>query len=156
MCSAAWSKGRRSRTPMPRSEPTYTVQHRIGLGPRVDPTYDSEVGRALADLEAAGSGDSAGLAGESRTSRTSGYIELFSANVPAIGRPLSAFEQLEALLAVTYGLPERAFRAFGLRGSIERPHVWTQITGLRYLTTDSATGVALPLILSILPPNLPS
>ncbi|MGE0750560.1 MAG: S8 family serine peptidase [Variibacter sp.] len=67
--------------------------------------------------------------GESRTSQTSGYIELFSD-----GRH-SAFDQLRAFFAVLYdreALPVA-------------PHVWTQVERVRYLTSDAAAGAALPL-----------
>jgi subtilisin family serine protease len=110
------------------------VASRPGLGPRIDPSYDAEVGRILAQLQS----------GQSRKSTASGYIELLGETRPAFGRR-TPYDELKALFAVVWGLPRRAYRLFGRLGRGERPHVWTTITRLRYLTTDPGAGVALPL-----------
>ena len=115
--------------------PVYKVTNRPGLGPRVDPTYDAEVGRTLAALQA----------GQSVTSSASGYIELFGADTPDAGSVRLPYDDLKALFAVVYGLPRRANRIFGRFGRSDPVHVWTQISQLRYLTTDADTGIAIPL-----------
>jgi subtilisin family serine protease len=108
---------------------------RPGLGPRIDPLYDAEFGRTFADLSP----------GQSRTLHTSGYIELFTQTAQQSAPARTAYEQLQALMAVVHRQPKRAFPDMGLFGIADAPHVWAQVKRLRYLTTDPDTGIALPL-----------
>jgi hypothetical protein len=115
--------------------PIYSTQYRHGLGPRIDPSYDAEVGRVRAAL----------ASGQTRSSPARGYIELLTRRDGVPGLPWTPYDQLVALFAVVYGLPTVMLRRFVVLRIGEAPLVWTQITRLRYLTTDSVTGVALPL-----------
>ena len=82
--------------------PAYRAQIRPGLGPRIDPSYDAEVGRILGELQS----------GQTRRSTTSGYIELLGETNQASGQR-TAYDELKALFAVVWGLPGRAYRQFG-------------------------------------------
>jgi subtilisin family serine protease len=97
--------------------------------------YDAEFGRVLAGLSPGGS----------RTEHTSGYIELFTHTAEPPGPARTAYEQLQALLAVVHGQTRRAFPTMAWFGLASAPHVWAQVKRLRYLTSDPDTGVALPL-----------
>jgi subtilisin family serine protease len=106
------------------------VRARWGLGPRVDPHFDARVGRAAVGLGS----------GQQSSAVATGYIELLGA------RP---YDYLVALFEVLYDRPpfgSSTFYSFTKKLKIhDRPNIWTQIRALRYLTTDAATGVALPL-----------
>jgi subtilisin family serine protease len=112
----------------------YTVRHRPGLGPRIDPSYDAEVGRLLASPSPGGARSTAG-----------GYIELISRDGAGSIPPISAHEQLVALLAVFFDAPEHAENMLSKMRRDSAPLVWTQIKEIRYLTSDQEAGVALPL-----------
>ena len=108
---------------------------RWGMGPKVDPHFDAHVGRIGARV----------TKGEDASQPLSGHIDLDG------DRPWMV---LQALLAVLYGEPPAAGLLAGaglldrLRialGAREAPQAWTHIRAIRYLTTDPACGVALPM-----------
>lgn len=106
----------------------YSIRRRWGMGPMVDHHFDAGVGRVVARLR-----DGAAEAG-----LVAGYIELEE-------RP---WVVLQALLAVLYGAPpepaplSRALAALGMRVP---PPAWKHVREIRYLTTDPACGIALPM-----------
>ena len=103
------------------------MRARWGLGPRIDPHFDAKIGRAVM-----GRGPGPGI--------DTGYIELSGP---------SPYDNLVALFETLYDhslFGSSKFVRFTKKLKIhDRPNVWTQIDSLRYLTTDAATGVALPL-----------
>ena len=119
------------------------LRARRGLGPRIDPHFDAAVGRlvvdptnsrwpTLAPTERNASNEKAMLA--------TGYIELVGV------RPYNSFIALLAAIFDPAGRSMPLHHRLAFRLNIhDRPQVWTQITALRYLTTDEVTGVALPL-----------
>ncbi|HWL93686.1 MAG TPA: S8 family serine peptidase [Phycisphaerae bacterium] len=108
----------------------FNLRMRWGLGPRIDPHFDARVGRAVAEL----------ASGAKITAFGTGYIELLGK------RP---YDDLKVLLETifyeaAYGATFSPWRRF--KEMIhDRPTVWKQIRGLRYLTTDESTGLSLPL-----------
>ncbi|MCL4767309.1 MAG: S8 family serine peptidase [Hyphomicrobiaceae bacterium] len=113
----------------------YRARHRHGLGPRIDPTYDAEVGRLLASMSE----------GQTHSGLARGYIELLRRSGPGGEIIWTPYQQLIAIFAVVYRVPHLVLRHVGALRIADAPLVWTQITRLRYLTSDGATGVALPL-----------
>lgn len=107
-----------------------TLRTRWGLGPGIDPHFDARVGRIAVGLDE----------GESKSSRATGYLEFTGVH---------AWEYLEALMAVLYkqapGGSGPMYRLSSALGLHDRPFVWTQVSALRYLTSDPNTGVALPM-----------
>src|SRR5262244_996892 len=97
------------------------VRARWGLGPRVDPHFDARVGRAAVDL----------APDQQSSAVATGYIELLGP---------TPYDYLEALFEVLYDqAPHGAGRFYRLAQKLkihDRPHVWTQIRALRYLTSD--------------------
>src|SRR5258706_3546358 len=89
--------------PAANAAPSYTIYYRHGLGPRIDPSYDAEVGRVRAAL----------AAGQTRSTPARGYIELVTRRDPVVGIPWTPYDQLIALFAVVYGLPTVMLRRFG-------------------------------------------
>ena len=119
------------------------LRARRGLGPRIDPHFDAAVGRLVIDPTssrwptlAPGEGN----VSNEQAKLATGYIELVGM------RPYDSFIALLAAIFDPAGrsMPWVQRWTFWL-GMHDRPHVWTQITALRYLTTDEVTGVALPL-----------
>lgn len=110
----------------------YSIRQRWGMGPKVDPHFDARVGRIAAMPANAGG----------KPSKASGYVELDGED---------PWGYLQEMLAALYA--EK--RPQGIAGEIdgnERPLAWTQITGIRYLTTDPGCGVALPMHAFMPPP----
>lgn len=120
----------------------YALQLRWGLGPRVDPYFDARVGRAV--LEHKPGQESAHQKGLGPVASPSlvatGYIELGGA---------SPYQYLVRLLEETYDQQARGSALSfwsRLKARIhDRPNVWRIVRGVRYLTTDPDTGIALPL-----------
>jgi subtilisin family serine protease len=108
---------------------------RWGMGQRIDPHLDAHVGRISARAPTV----------EDPTQPVSGHIELEG------DRPWMV---LQALLAVLYGESPAAGLVAGASlldrvrvglGTPEIRQAWTHVREIRYLTTDPACGVALPM-----------
>ena len=119
------------------------LRARWGLGPRIDPHFDAAVGRLVVDPTNSRwptLAPTEGNASNEKAKLATGYIELVGV------RPYNSFIALLAAIFDPAGrsmpLVQRLAFRFGIH---DRPHVWTQIAALRYLTTDEVTGVALPL-----------
>ncbi|MEJ8838392.1 S8 family serine peptidase [Ramlibacter sp. AN1133] len=110
----------------------YSIRARAGMGPSVESRFDARVGRVAPSAQAEAAAQPQARA------QASGFIE-FDGEKP--------WEYLQALLAVMYGEPPGfglLYRLFG--ASLHQvPLAWRQIREIRYLTTDPACGVALPM-----------
>jgi hypothetical protein len=110
------------------------------LGPRIDPHFDAAVGRLVIDPTssrwptlAPGEGN----VSNEQAKLATGYIELVGT------RPYDSFIALLAAIFDPAGRSMPWVQRWTFRlGMHDRPHVWTQIAALRYLTTDEVTGVA--------------
>lgn len=106
-----------------------TLRQRQGLGPGVDSHFDAAVGRAVSQLQP----------GRRSSMRQTGYIEL-------VDKP---YAHLVKLFEVLYRQPRAGsripYRMAKSLGIVDDARAWMQVRQLRYLTTDVATGIALPL-----------
>jgi hypothetical protein len=112
---------------------------RWGLGSRIDPHFDARVGRAVFERPSNGA---------ATPSHGTGYIELVGDDpyddlkmlITMVHDPLVHGETLSPLRRMMLSPMRRMMDKIH-----SRPTVWKQICGLRYLTTDASTGLALPL-----------